>query len=111
MGPGHSARGEAQRSIVGKGSKGREVLILAVITARRFAGRGDASRGAGVPSIRRPGCQLTERAVNFIVKEAAERGGVNPAASIHWPRHAHALHAIDNGAPLKLVSPPWGTPT
>src|SRR5262245_64278691 len=26
---------------------------------------------------------VTERAINFIVKEAAERAGVNPAASIH----------------------------
>jgi hypothetical protein len=51
---------------------------------------------------------LTERAVNFIVKEAAERAGVNPAASIHWLRHAHASHAIDNGAPITLVSATLG---
>src|SRR5262249_61357484 len=31
---------------------------------------------------RRPGSPLTERAVNFIVKEAAERAGVDPAAAI-----------------------------
>ena len=49
------------------------------------------------PSVRRPGSPLTERAVNFIVKEAAERAGVNPAASIHWLRDTHASHAIDNG--------------
>jgi integrase/recombinase XerD len=64
------------------------------------------------PSVRRPGSPLTERAVNFIVKEAAERAGVNPAASIHWLRHAHASHAIDNGAPITFVSATlgWGTP-
>jgi hypothetical protein len=55
-------------------------------------------------SVRRPGSPLTERAVNFIVKAAADRAGVNPAASIHWLRHAHASHAIDNGAPITLVS-------
>jgi integrase/recombinase XerD len=43
--------------------------------------------------VRRPGSPLTERAVNFIVKEAAERAGINPAASIHWLRHAYASHA------------------
>jgi integrase len=59
-------------------------------------------------SVRRPGSPLTERAVNFIVKEAAERAGVNPAASIHWLRHAHASHAIDNGAPITLVSATLG---
>ena len=55
---------------------------------------------------RRPGSR--ERAVNFIVKEAAEPSGVNPAASIHWLRHAHASHAIDNGAPIMLVSATLG---
>jgi len=49
-----------------------------------------------------------DRAANFIVKEAAERAGVNPAASIHWLRHAHASHAIDNGAPITLVSATLG---
>ena len=101
--------GEAQLSIVGKGSKGREVLIPAPIAARLFASRGDAPPSAPVlPSVRRPGCPLTDRAVNFIIKEAAERAGVNPAASIHWLRHAHASHAIDNGAPITLVSATLG---
>jgi integrase/recombinase XerD len=101
--------GEAQLSIVGKGSKGREVLIPAVIAARLFDRRSDAPASAPVfQSVRRPGCLLTERAVNFIVKEAAERAGVNPAASIHWLRHAHASHAIDNGAPITLVSATLG---
>src|SRR5262245_16860839 len=92
--------GEAQLSIVGKGNKGREVLIPAVIAARLFANRSDAPASAPVlQSVRRPGSALTNRAVNFIVKEAAKRAGVNPAASIHWLRHAHATHTIDNGAP------------
>jgi integrase/recombinase XerD len=101
--------GEAQLSIVGKGSKAREALIPAVIATRLFASRGDAPAPApAFQSVRRPGSPLTERAVNFIVKEAAERAGVNPAASIHWLRHAHASHAIDNGAPLTLVSATLG---
>jgi site-specific recombinase XerD len=33
-----------------------------------------------------------------------ERAGFNPDASIHWLRHAHASHAIDNGAPITFVS-------
>jgi integrase len=82
----------------GKGSKSREVLIPAVIATRLFANRGNAPASATVfRSVRQPGYPLTERAVNFIVKEAGERAGVNPAASIHWLRHAHTSHAIDNG--------------
>jgi integrase len=47
-------------------------------------------------------------AVNFIVKAAAKRAGANSAASVHWLRHAHASHAIDNGAPITLVSATLG---
>ena len=38
--------GEAQLSIVGKGSKSREVLIPAVIATRLFANRGNAPASA-----------------------------------------------------------------
>ena len=97
--------GEAQLSIVGKGSKGREVLIPAVIAARLFASRGEAPASAPVfESVQRPDSPLTEHGVNFIVKEAAERAGVNPAVTIQWLRDAHVAHAIDNGAPIRLVS-------
>ena len=102
----------AQFALVGKGNKERQVLIPATIAARLFASRGDAPATAPVfQSVRRPGNALTERAVNFIVKEAAERAGVNPAASIHWLRHAHVSHAIDNGAPITLVQERWAMPT
>ena len=43
-----------------------------------------------------------------MVKAAAKRAGVNPAVSVHWLRHAHASHAIDNGAPITLVSATLG---
>jgi integrase/recombinase XerD len=101
--------GEAQLEIVGKGDKVRQVLIPAAIAGPLLASLGDAAPSAPVfPSVRNPGHALTERAVNYIVKEAAERAGVNPAASVHWLRHAHASHAIDNGAPITLVSATLG---
>jgi integrase/recombinase XerD len=101
--------GEAQIEVLGKGSKVRQVLIPADIAKRLLASRGNAPASAPVfGSIRRPGQPLTERAVNYIVKAAAERAGVNPAASVHWLRHAHASHAIDNGAPITLVSSTLG---
>ena len=101
--------GEAQLSIVGKGDKSREVLIPAAIATPLLASRGVAPASAPVfASVRRPGQPLTERAVNYIVKDVAERAGVNPAASVHWLRHAHASHAIDNGAPITLVQETLG---
>ena len=101
--------GEAQLEVLGKGDKVRQVLIPAEISAHLFASRGDAPASAPVfGSVRRPGRALSERAVNYMVKAAAERAGVNPAVSVHWLRHAHASHAIDNGAPITLVSATLG---
>ena len=60
-------------------------------------GRRSESRGVPTtPALRRSAVQDTS--------DTAKRGGINPAASIHWLRHAHASHAIDNGAPITLVS-------
>jgi site-specific recombinase XerD len=79
------------------------------IAAHLFASRGDAPSSAPVfESVRNPGHALTERAVNYIIKAVAQRAGVNPAASVHWLRHAHASHAIDNGAPITLMSATLG---
>ena len=101
--------GEAQLEVVGKGDKVRQVLIPTAIAGPLLASRGDAPTSAPVfGSVRRPGQPLTERAVNYILKNAAARAGVNPAASVHWLRHAHASHAIDNGAPITLVSATLG---
>jgi len=100
---------EAQLEIVGKGGKARQVLIPSRLAARLLASRNDAPATAPVfASVRRPGFPLTDRAINFIVKGAAELAGINPAASVHWLRHAHASHAIDNGAPITLVSATLG---
>ena len=43
-------------------------------------------------------------AVNYMVKAAAERAGVNPAVSVHRLRHAHASQQ----APITLVSATLG---
>jgi integrase/recombinase XerD len=101
--------GEAQLSIVGKGNKTREVLIPAAVAGSLLASRGDKPASAPVfGSVRRPGQPLTERAINYVIKAAAERAGVNPAASAHWLRHCHASHALSNGAPIMLVSATLG---
>jgi site-specific recombinase XerC len=82
----------------------------------RWQGRQAAQCAAPGRARRRLGCDvgdapasarvfpITERRINYIVKAAAQRAGINPAASAHWVRHAHASHAIDEGAPITLVS-------
>lgn len=101
--------GEIQLEIVGKGEKVRQVLIPAEVAKRLLAIRGDAGASSPVfASGRRAERPLTVRAIGYIVKAAAKRAGVNPGASVHWLRHAHASHAIDRGAPITLVSQTLG---
>lgn len=47
------------------------------------------------------GNRLEERNARQIVHQAAEEAGLE--ISPHWMRHAHASHALDNGAPLHLL--------
>ena len=101
--------GETQLEILGKGDKVRQVLIPAEIAKRLLASRGEAPAANPVfPSERRDGKPLTERAIGYLVKAAAKRAGINPSASVRCLRHAHASHALDNGAPIMLVSQTLG---
>jgi integrase-like protein len=50
----------------------------------------------------------TSRAVNRIIRRAAEPAGVNPAVSAHWLRHAHLSHALGRGATVGEVSDTLG---
>ena len=93
--------GEVQLALIGKGDKERHVLIPAEIAKGLLALRGDAPPSARV-------FPITERRINQLIKAAAKRAKVNPEASAHWFRHAHASHAIDNGAPITLVSQTLG---
>jgi integrase/recombinase XerD len=93
--------GEVQLAVIGKGDKPRHVLLPADVATRLLALRDGASAKASVFGIK-------EREINYLIKRTANRAGVNEAASAHWFRHAHASHAIDNGAPITLVSQTLG---
>ena len=56
----------------------------------------------------RKGGRLSERAVNYMLKRAAERAGITGAISPHWLRHAHGSHALDRGATLAEVQATLG---
>ena len=44
----------------------------------------------------------------MIVRQAADRAGIELPVSPHWFRHAHASHALDRGAPIHLVQATLG---
>lgn len=100
--------GQGQLTVYGKGGKTRPILIEDVNLYRALkALRGDAGNDASVFVSRQRNEQgekrLSPDQVYRIVRKAAERAGINKPVSPHWMRHAHASHALDNGAPITLV--------
>jgi len=87
-------KGRVQLSVLGKGDTLRHVLLPAVVSETLLANRGDAPDDAPVFASRKGGASLTTRAVNYMIKRAAEDAGVNPKISAHWLRHSHATHAL-----------------
>lgn len=94
--------GEAQLSIIGKGNQERQVLLTSDVSAvlMKFRTLADADRDRIF--------KVSDRRFNYIIKAAAKYAGVTPKMSPHWFRHAHASHALDNGAPISLVSKTLG---
>lgn len=54
-----------------------------------------------------PSRKLDEAQVWRIVKKYAEKAGIKNA-STHWLRHAHATHAMERNAPLRLIQETLG---
>lgn len=52
--------------------------------------------------------RLDESMVFRLVRAAARRAGITGNVSPHWMRHAHATHALENGAPISLVQKTLG---
>lgn len=92
-------------------------------------GKGDKPRTIGIPlktwdrvqSLKKPessevshvfsgfkGKPLTTASIWLIVKKTARRAGINGRVSPHWFRHCGASHAVNRGAPLKLVQDELG---
>jgi site-specific recombinase XerD len=108
-------RGEqAQITVHGKGDKTRTILLEDAALARALlALRHGASADAPVFTSRKRNQKgekrLSPDQVYQIVRKAAIRAGLEQKGqkgshiSPHWLRHAHASHALENGAPITLV--------
>ncbi|HBE70392.1 MAG TPA: integrase [Planctomycetaceae bacterium] len=97
------SRDEAgQITVFAKGGKTNSVLIPAAVWVQLVALRGDVSGELPVFRSRKKG-HLSECQIWRIVRNAAERAGIEKAVSCHWLRHAHASHSLDRGAPIHLV--------
>jgi integrase/recombinase XerD len=98
---------QVQLSVTGKGGRVRQVLLPESVSTQLLALRGDAGANDPVFAARHGG-PLSERAVNYMIKRAAEKAGITGTVSPHWLRHAHGSHALDRGATLAEVQTTLG---
>jgi integrase/recombinase XerD len=94
-------KGVAEARVVGKGGKVRIVVVPAAIY-RDLVDLAPAAKPDEPAITGRDGKPLHPRALHRLVRRAARRVGL-AGVSPHWMRHAHASHALDNGAPPHLV--------
>lgn len=101
-----------QITVYGKGDKTRavlltqetwaEVMALPHVDKHVFTSRQSHSR------TNKQSRRMDESTVFRIVRQAAARAGITGNISPHWMRHAHATHALENGAPITLVKETLG---
>jgi integrase/recombinase XerD len=100
-----------QVSVFGKGNKTRIVLIPPTVWELVSQLKQDYGKDEPVFRSRQRGLNgyhLGRKQVWRIVKNAAERVGIDVNVSPHWLRHSHASHSLDKGAPLSLVKETLG---
>jgi len=90
-----------QVTVVGKGGKLRTILINPNLWQQLQALPRPENCEALFSTCR--GRRLDRYQLHRFVKKAAEKAGVNPHISIHWLRHAHACHSLENGCELDVL--------
>lgn len=106
-----TSNGESgQLLIYGKGDKTRVVLLPKQLYTELLNSRSDAGNLEPIFRSRKKsdGGRLNPISVTQIVKTAAVRVGLSEKTSAHWLRHCHASHALNNGAPIHLLSQTLG---
>ncbi|MGB5968511.1 MAG: tyrosine-type recombinase/integrase [Spirulinaceae cyanobacterium] len=102
------SRGEGgQLTVFGKGDKTRVVLVKPKVWQEICQLRGDDGRDEPV-FVSKKGGHLCRSMVFHVVKDAAQKAGLEVEVSPHWLRHSHASHSLDNGAPIHLVQKTLG---
>lgn len=99
-----------QITVLGKREKSRSIPLHKTVWDELIAIQpSDASAKDYVFQSRKSTHQgrLSETQVWRIVKEYAVKAGIKNA-STHWMRHAHATHAMEKGAPLRLIQETLG---
>ncbi len=109
----HNGQPVGQITLLGKGDKTRTIRLPPGTWAsleqlrEKAAEHGYAQRRHPVFRSQKGG-SLSRQQIWRIVRRAAKAAGLTQNVSPHWLRHAHASHALDNGAPAHLVKDSLG---
>ena len=99
----------AQLTVYGKRGKTRHIPLKKELAQELMEFRGDAQANAPIftSATNNP---LAPAHIHRIVKRSASKAELPQAAQVspHWLRHAHATHALAQGAPLRLVQATLG---
>ena len=98
--------GEGYIRVIGKGDKQRLVPISTVARdkiQRYLEKRRSARSGEEVVFLNNRGGQLTRVMVFTILKQAAQRAGIDKHISPHTFRHSFATHLLEGGASIRQV--------
>jgi site-specific recombinase XerD len=99
---------DGQITVLGKGQKSRTIRI----SARTWAALQSIRPADVLPEtpvfVTSQGKAMGRRYISIVVSRAARNAGIPAAVSAHWMRHGHATHAVDRGAPLRLVQETLG---
>ena len=98
--------GEGYIRVIGKGDKQRLVPISTVARdkiQRYLEERRSARSGEEVVFLNNRGGQLTRVMVFTILKQAAQRAGIDKHISPHTFRHSFATHLLEGGASIRQV--------
>ena len=91
-----------QVTLYGKGGETRAVKLSKATWQALIAIRGGAGPDDPVFASQKGG-GLDPSQVWRIVRQAAQRAGIDGNVSPHWFRHSHASHALERGASVALV--------
>jgi integrase/recombinase XerD len=91
--------GSGQLTVLGKGNKHRTVLLNANLVNDLMA----LPRENEVVFTTRFNNRLDRHQLHRIVKAAAVKAGIDENLSVHWLRHAHAVHSLDNGCNVEVL--------
>ncbi len=90
-----------QVTVRGKGGKVRTVLVSEVLWQQLQAL--PRQQGTEAVFVSKFGNRLDRHQLHRIIKDAAERAGINHHISTHWLRHAHACHSLENGCDIDVL--------